>query len=179
MDPPDINLILSLQLLIARAAQKDSLMWWEDESLTPSGKYMLERLFFVNGDMMGRQLALEAAKVRYQAAFSDFNHGVLHLFHLDQTGDVDLNLQGVSLAAIQIPIEAVHSVDDLRQLLLELVDSPMKYQVVGERSNSRLGIKMVDMTSQHDLLQIVKTLAWASLEGEPGKPIFPYIQPTL
>ena len=104
---------------------------------------------------------------------------VLHLFHLDQTGDIDLNLQGFSLSTIPISADAIYSIDELRQLLLEQVGSPMKYQVVGERSNNRLEIKMGDMTSQRDIIHIVKTLAWATLEGERGKPIFPYIQPTL
>ena len=172
------KLILSLQLLIARAAQKDSLSWWEDDALTPSGKYLLERLFIVNPDEAGRKIAIEAAKVRYQAAFGADNH-VLHLFHLDQTGDIELNLQELSLSSVPAPTEPVQSLEVLRHLLLEQVGSPMVYQIVGERSNNRLEIKIGNSSSQPELIDIVKTLAWAALEGEPGKPKFPYIQPTL
>jgi hypothetical protein len=174
----EINTILSLQLLIARAAQKDSLGWWEDDALTPSGKYLLERLFLVDADEAGRKLALEAARVRYHAAFGAEN-SVLYLFHLDQTGDVEHSLQGINLSSIPVPSESIQSIDDLRQLLLEHTGSPMKYQVVGERSNNRLEIKMVDAPSTADLTHIVQTLAWATLESEPGKPVFPFIQQTV
>jgi hypothetical protein len=168
------KLILSLQLLIARAAQKDSLRWWEDDSLTPSGKYLLERLFPVNPEEAGYKLALEAAKVRYQAAFSDTAQ-VLHLFHLDQTGDVEHSMQGIRLSNLPILSEPIQTIDALRHHLLELVGSQMKYQVVSKRPNNCLEIKMGDKSPNPDVIQIVKTLAWATLEGEPGKPIFPYI----
>ena len=98
LDASESKLILSLQLLIARAAQKDSLMWWEDDALTPSGKYLLDRLFFFDADEAGRKLAMEAAKVRYRAAFGAENN-VLHLFHLDQTGDVEYSCQGSAYQA--------------------------------------------------------------------------------
>jgi len=167
--------ILSLQLLIARAAQKDSLKWWEDDSLTPSGKYLLERLFFIDPDEAGRKLALEAARTRYQAAFEGSNN-ILHLFHLDQTGEVELSLQGIRLSTISIPPEPIPSTDILCRMLLERAGSPLKYQVVGERSNNRREIRLINTASNLSVLAIAKTLACASLEGYPGKPIFPYIQ---
>jgi hypothetical protein len=178
LDAHERNLILTFQLLIARAAQKDSLKWWEDDALTPSGKYLLERLFLVDADEASRKLAIEAAKVRFQAAFGNENN-VLHLFHLDQTGDVEHSLQGINLSSIPVPSESIQSIDDLRQMLLEHVGSPMKYQVVGERSSNRLEIKRGEAHSKSDLIHIVKTLAWATLESEPGKPVFPYFQQTV
>lgn len=178
LDDPDRKIILSLQLLIARAAQKDSLKWWEDDSLTPSGKYLLERLFIIDADETGRKLAIEAAKVRFQAAFGN-EKKVLHLFHLDQTGEVEYSLQGIRLSSMPISLRPIQSIDDLRHVLREQIGSPMKYKVIGERSNNRLEIKIRDTPSKFELTDITKTLAWASLEGEPGKPVFPYIQQTL
>jgi len=178
IDVPDRKLILNLQLLIARAAQKDSLKWWEDDSLTPSGKYLLERLFIVDADEAGRKLAIEAAKVRFQAAFGNENN-LLHLFHLDQEGEVEHSLQGISLSSVSVPSEPIQTIENLRHVLVEQVGSPLKYQVIGERSNNRLEIKMGDAPSKSDLTHIVKTLAWAALESEPGKPVFPYIQQIL
>lgn len=177
LENSDRKLILSLRLRIARAAQKDSLKWWEDDSLTPSGKFLLERLFIIDADEAGYKLAIEAAKVRYHAAFGKENND-LHLFHLDQTGDIEHSLQGISLSSLPVSLEPSQSVDSLRHNLLEQIGSPMKYQVVGERSNNRLEIKLGDAHSKFELVDIVKTLAWASLEGEPGKPVFPYIQQT-
>jgi hypothetical protein len=178
LDEPDGKQILSLQLLIARAAQKDSLSWWEDDSLTPAGDYLLERLFMANPGQAGKRLALEAAKVRYHAAFGNENN-VFHLFHLDQTGDVEHNLDELSLSNITLPLEPIQTIDALRQALLEQIGFPMKYQIVGERSNNRLEIKLAGAPSKNDLIHLVKTLAWATLESEPGKPIFPYIQANL
>jgi hypothetical protein len=54
-------------------------------------------------------------------------------------------------------------------MLLEHVGSPMKYQVVGERSNNRLEIKIGEAHSKSDLIHIVKTLAWATLERRAGQ----------
>jgi len=169
--------ILALQLLIARAAQKDSLSWWEDDSLTPSGKYLLERLFMVDPDEVGRRLALEAARVRYRAAFGE-DRKALHLFRLDQTGEVEFDLREVNLSTIPLSSAAIQTIDSLRRLLLEQVGSPMSYEVVGERFSNRWEIKLKDKSLKPDLVQIVKTLAWATLEGEPGKPVFPYIRHT-
>jgi hypothetical protein len=174
----EVNTILGLQLLIARAAQKDSLIWWEDDSLTASGRYLLDRLFIINPEEAGRKLAVEAARVRYLAAFGGENNA-LHLFHLDQTGEIELSLQGIDLSSIPVPADAIKSVEDLRRLLLELVGSPIKYQIVEERSNHRLEIKLGEKSPGPGVLQIVKTLAWAILESKPGKPIFPYIQQVL
>jgi hypothetical protein len=177
LDTKDGELILGLQLLIARAAQKDSLSWWEDDSLTPSGLYLLERLFFVDPNEAGRKLALEAARVRHQAAFGA-EKNVLHLFHLDQTGEIELYLQGISLSPLSIPLEPVKTTENLRQLLLEKNGSHMDYQVIGERPNNRLEIKIGGAHSRPDVIHFAKTLAWATLEGSSGKPVFPYIRET-
>jgi len=41
----DVQLILRLRLLIVRAANRDSLAWWDDEALTAPAGFLLERLF--------------------------------------------------------------------------------------------------------------------------------------
>jgi hypothetical protein len=169
------QVILSLQLLIARAAQKDSLSWWEDDSLTPSGMFLLERLFVVNPGKTGRALALEAARVRYQAAFGVDNN-FIHPFHLDQDGTIAFSLQDFDLSVISFPPDPIISIDALRQQLLDQAGSPLEYQVLGERSNNRLEIKIKSSTTPPTLVDTVKTLTWASLEGQPGKPVFPFIQ---
>jgi hypothetical protein len=96
LDLTEINTILGHQLLIARAAQKDSLNWWENGSPTPSGQYFLERLFSININTTGRRQALEPAKVRHQAAFGSVNSS-LDLFRLDQTAAIELSLQRANL----------------------------------------------------------------------------------
>ena len=171
--------ILCLRLLIARAAQKDSLNWWEDDSLTPAGSFLLERLFLADPGEAGRKLALEAARTRYQAAFNGDGAAALHLFRLDKTGEVEYGLQDVLLTNIQVPSEPITTIDTLRQKLLELTGQPLKYQIVGERTNRCLEIGLKNPTEKLSILDIAKTLAWASLEGNPGQPIFPYITSIL
>jgi len=178
LDVKEKNTILGLRLLVARAAQKDSLNWWEDDSLTRSGSYLLERLFLVDLSETGRKLALEAAKTRYQAAFNRVD-SVIHLFRMDKTGDVEHNLQGMRLENIPIPSEPIPSLDALRLHLLALTGQPPQFQVVGERADHRLEIGMQHMIGKVSILDIANTLAWASLEGKPGQPIFPYIISSL
>ncbi len=173
LDVEGKNTLLGLRLLIARAAQKDSLGWWEDDSLTEAGHYLLERLFLVNPEEAGRKLALEAARTRYQAAFNR-DAAALHLFHLDKTGEIEHRLQGICLADIQPPKEPLLTMDALRQKLFELAGHPLKFQIVGERANHRLEIRIHGASGKTPILDVAKTLAWASLEGKPGQPIFPY-----
>ena len=79
LDNSEIERIIQLRLLIARAAQKDSLHWWEDESLTQAGVFLVERLFIMDASETARKLAIEAARTLYRMAFGD-DRKKLHLF---------------------------------------------------------------------------------------------------
>jgi len=178
LDVKEKNTILGLRLLVARAAQKDSLNWWEDDSLTQAGSYLLERLFLTDPSEAGRKLALEAARTRYQAAFNG-EDSAIHLFRLDKSGDVEHDLQGIRLGDIPLPSEPIPKPDMLRQKLLDLTGQPPQFQIVGERANNRLEIGMQHTVGKISIVNIAATLAWASLEGKPGQPIFPYITSSL
>jgi hypothetical protein len=178
LDVPDKLGLLSLRLLIARAAQKDSLGLWEDDSLTQAGSYLLDRLFLADPIEAGRMLALEAARTRYQAAFNG-EDTVLHLFHLDKTGEVEHGLQGIRLTNVPVPSEPITTQDALRQNLLELTGEPPKFHIVGERANHRFEISVIPSIGNISILNLAKVLAWATLEGKPGQPIFPYISMNL
>ncbi len=79
----DALLLKHIQMIIARAAQSDSMAWWPDDSLTEAGRFMLRRLYpFAPGEQ-AKRLALHAARSRHDSAFSDEN--VLHLFRIDLT----------------------------------------------------------------------------------------------
>jgi hypothetical protein len=175
LDIAEKNKLLSLRLLIARAAQKDSLNWWEDDSLSSAGSYLLERLFSADPGEAGRKLALEAAKNRYEAAFSSDN-AVLHLFHLDNSGDVEYGLQGIRLADIPVPNEPIPTIDALQEKLIALSGPKPLFQIVGERANRCLEINIKNSTNKLSVLDLAQVLAWVSLEGQPGHPIFPFIR---
>jgi hypothetical protein len=165
--------LLSLQYLISRAAQKDSLNWWEDDSLTQAGGYLLERLFPTNPKEAGLKLALEAAKTRYQAAFQGEN-AALHLFRLDKTGEIEHSLIRSRLTDIPVSLEPIGSIETLRQKLFDLTGPSPTYQVLGEHANHRVEIRL-DPSIKPTNLTIAQALTWACLEGIPGKPVFPYI----
>lgn len=169
--------ILGIRLLIARAAQKDSLNWWEDDSLTPAGGYVLERLFLAAPQEAGRKLALEAARTRYQAAFNGENNP-LHLFRLDKTGEIEHGLQDIPIMSVPVPLEPIPTRDMLRQKFLEFTGQPDKFKVIGERANHRMEIRPANPHKKYATLEIVKILAWATLEGEANQPVFPYIMLT-
>ncbi len=167
--------LLALRLLIARAAQKDSLNWWEDDSLSPAGSYLLERLFPADPVEAGRKLALEAAKNRYEAALSSDN-AVCHLFHLDNSGDIEYGLQGIRLADIPVPNEPISTADALQEKLIALLGPKPPFQIVGERANRCIEISIKSSTHRLSALDLAHILSWASLEGQPGHPIFPFIR---
>lgn len=166
--------LLTLQLLIARAAQKDSLNWWEDDSLTPAGLYLLEKLFLFAPTQTGRKLALRAARNRYRAAFAGVE-SAYHLFNLDKSEEVDVHKQQVPIFGVDVPVDPIVSLDALRHLLVEQTGAVTQYEVIGVRAEHRLEIRPKVKPAQDSPLQLAQTLAWATLEGEPGKPVFPYI----
>jgi hypothetical protein len=98
----DVRIILSLRLLIARAANADSLAWWDDESLTPHAGFLLERLFPRAPSLAARSLALRAALARHQAACAH-HEGALHLYRLDVDSRDELVLRFEPLLPIPAP----------------------------------------------------------------------------
>jgi hypothetical protein len=75
---PSQIMLIALHLLLVRAAQKDSLRWWEAESLTQAGGFWVARLFLMDTAETARKLALEAACTRFRMAFGEDKHH-LHL----------------------------------------------------------------------------------------------------
>lgn len=87
-----LDRILQLRLLILRAAQKDSLAWWENESLTQAGGFLADKLFLMDTAETTQQLVMEAARKRYRMAFWE-ERKRLHLFWLDTKGQVEFDLR--------------------------------------------------------------------------------------
>ncbi|MDD5368164.1 MAG: BrxE family protein [Anaerolineaceae bacterium] len=174
LNPDQAKQILQLRFLIARAAQKDSLRWWDDDSLTPAGGFLFKRLFMNAPEAAGRKLAIAAAKARYHAAFNGEDH-MLHLFRLDLAGEVENVLNTIPLTTLSIPDRPITILDGLRQDMDRITGDPTPFQVIAERANSRLEIQVADKEIHSNPLKLAQIFAWASLRGEPGAPIFPYI----
>lgn len=166
--------IVQLRLLIARAAQPDSLAWWEDDSLTPSGSFLLEKAFVFAPEEAGRTLALRAAGYRFQAAFAG-EPDALHLFRLEPTGEVEYGLREVDVMKLKLPAQPIVSIEDLKQQLTGLAGSAPGYKVVSERAEHRIEIRLSDEADRSNPLRLAQIFARAMLEGQPGAPLFPYL----
>lgn len=175
--PEQATAILGLRLLIARAANADGLAWWDDESLTPHAGFLLERIFPMAPAEAARSLALRAAWARHQAACAAGKQA-LHLFHLDADGRDRLALRGQSLSHIAVPRVPISTMDALRNHLLDLVREPAPYTVVRHTATHGLQIEIPPTPAGFPVLQHrARSLAWAYLEGHPGRPVFPFIIP--
>ena len=170
----DARAILSLQLLLARAANKDSLAWWDDESLTPHAGFLLERIFPMAPALAARSLALAAAAARHRAACAG-HEGALHLYRLDLDSQGALALRSVPLLSIPLHQEPIPSIDALKQELLGLLGKPAPYTAVRrtEAGGLQVGIWPTP-AGVSALLHRAQTLAWAYLEGAPSEPVFPF-----
>jgi len=172
--PEDARTVLRLRLLIARAASKDSLGWWDDHSLTPEASFILERIFPMQPSLAARNLALTAARARHRAACPS-NQGIAHLYRLDLDGQDELAVRSVSPLAVAFPDEPIESVDQLRKHLTEVLGSPMSYQVLRRIDTQGFQIAVPPTPAGvAPLLHRARTLAWAYLEGAPRQPVFPY-----
>jgi hypothetical protein len=172
LSPEDAQGILALRLLIARAANSDSLAWWDDSALTPAADFVLERLFPIAPALAGRALALKAALARHDAVCPS---GTLHLYRLDSDGQDRLALRTIALDAVTVPDGPITSLDELREQLLALTKRPMAYTVVDRRPNGSVVVNPGQAPSGiHPARHRARALAWAYLEGTSQIPVFPY-----
>ncbi len=169
--------ILELRLLIARAANSDSLGWWDDESLTQHAHFLLERIFPMAPAGAARNLSLRAALARHQSALTA-NSKVQHLFRLDTDRQDELLLRHQSTLLVDLPDGPIKTVDDLRVHLLSVVQKPPSYTVIRRSPTHGLEIEIPPTPAGiPGLNHRARSLAWAYLEGEPGRPVFPFIIP--
>ncbi len=59
--------VLQARAIVARFGQRDALAWWDDESLMPSGEFVMNRLFPRTASYAQAEVAIEAATLRHQA----------------------------------------------------------------------------------------------------------------
>jgi hypothetical protein len=179
MGPPNNSIIretheiLSLRLLIARAANSDSLAWWDDDALTPHARFVLERLFPVAPLLAARSLALVAATARHQAACPAST--MLHLYRLDADNKDRLAVRHTPLLPIGFPEQPIMTTDALRAHLSRLSGGPLPFTVIRRMETGALQIQIPSgPPDMSPMLHRARALAWAYLEGAPGQPVFPY-----
>jgi hypothetical protein len=172
LTPEESHTILGLRLLVARAANRDSLAWWDDESFTTHAGFLLERIFPMAPPLAARSLALAAALARHQAACTERD---LHLYRLDPDNQDKLTLRFAPLLPIPVPEEPITTLETLRQHLLNLTGETVPYIIVRETGAHGLQIEPLPCPpGVSPLAHRARTLAWAYLEGAPGEPVFPF-----
>ncbi len=170
-----LSRILQLQLLIARAGQNDSMRWWEDDSLTDSGGYLLERLFPFAPHTQGRKLALLSAKNRHDAVLG-IEAQVFHLFSFGFDDERDPGSSEIDLADLELPNGPIRSINELEtQLSVILAGTPSQTNSNTVSNNYRV---LIEMPANSGTIDAANQLAWAYLQAEPGKPVFPYFKET-
>jgi len=174
LPPHEAITILSLRLLIARAGGTDSLGWWEDESFTPHASFVLERLFPIDPPLTARSLALRAAAARHRAACADLS-GALHLYRLDADARDRLALRFASLEPVPCPEGPITTMEALRAHLASLIGRPATCRVLRRTLSAGLQIDILPAPPGGSfMVWRACALAWAYLEGKPGRPVFPY-----
>lgn len=169
----DARVILALRLLIARAANSDSLAWWEDEALTLPGAFVLEKVFPVAPPLAARNLALHAALARHQAACPGSR--ALHLYRLDRDNQDGLALRRVSSLSVDIAGSPITSIAALEDTVRALIGGPFRYRALRRTPSNGLEIEIPPPpTGVSPLLHRARSLAWAYLEGAPRAPVFPF-----
>lgn len=174
IDPGDLQTILRLRLLIARAANRDSLGWWDDEVMTAPAGFLLERLFPVAPPLATRSLALRAAFARHQGACAGIE-GALHLYKLDADNADGLAVRNVPLLPVPYPEAPITTMDTLREHLSALLGRPASCKVVQRRIGGAMQIAIPPCPAGvWAPLHRAESFAWAYLEGAPGQPVFPF-----
>jgi hypothetical protein len=175
ISPEEARVILSLQLLLARAANKDGLAWWDDESLTPHAGFLLGRIFPLAPALAARSLALSAARARHQAALDSYARATC-LYRLDSDNRDQVALRSTPLLPISVPDEPIRSMDVLERHLRDVLGEPATYVV--ERSTEAHGLQIEIPPAPagvSPMLHQAQTLAWAYLEGAPEQSVFPFV----
>lgn len=122
--------------------------------------------------LTAKNLALEAAMMRHQAAFAEIASPV-HLFHLDDQRHDFLTWRHRRQAR-NIDLSApIPDLDRLRERLLDIIGYEPAYQVVG-RPLQDGGLRIRPIGNPRDMLEKAQVLAWAYLESKPGHPVFPF-----
>jgi len=172
LTPQETRTILGLRLLIARAANKDSLAWWNDESFTTPAGFLLDRIFPMAPPLAARSLSLAAAIARHRAACTE---ETLHLYRLDSDNQDGLALRFEPLLPVPVLEKPITTLEALRQHLLDLTGNPAHYTIIREMSTHGLQIEIPSCPpGASPLAHRAQTLAWAYLESAPGAPVFPF-----
>ncbi len=166
---------LRLCLAIARAGCKDSLAWWDDESLSEAGLFSLKRLFPRTFRSAAFQLALQSARTKHDGVLKAAQIGnARHL--LEASGEIAAD-------------ELAATIDDLWSTLsppiLDRAELRCRLESVGGSLPAlppKLGAQLEGVVDMSGVLRglagpdVDKTMAAAYLLGDRGKLVLPFVR---
>lgn len=168
-DADGLETILRLRAIVCRAAQGDSLRWWDDESLTPYARVILDPLFPRTASTAALNIALGAARLRYRAAFAMSNTRVLHLFALDD--ETEMSLVDAEPAGITLDENPIPDAEAFRRVL---GSDWRDYDIVDRGAAGLLEIRPRGVKLE-DAVETARALASAHAGG-PGAAVFPFVR---
>ena len=168
--------VLRLRLLIARAAQRDSLAWWTDESLTPGANTLLGRVFPRSADRARVRLALRAGLARHRGVLAR-EPGAIHLFDLGGAAEfaIDRVLLGEELPTY--PSAPITSRGALRRLLTDAGVKINGVEDFGDAYSNDLAaphVVEVAVSPGQPLAEVAVALAAAYLRGPGDAAVYPF-----
>lgn len=178
LTPDEAELIWRLRLAVVRAAQPDSLYWWDDRSLTPDAEFVTERLFSRRPQLAAARIALATALVRHRAAIP----AVSRLIHLFDFGDeIEYELEAVKLTEAWLP-SSFQTANALLDFVGQIVPDDSGYSCeIDGTLDTHTGPLEIWLALDNDprLKRIVAeasalTLAYAT--GGLQRPVFPYLR---
>jgi len=164
--------ILQLRLIIARAAQSDSMRWWADNSLTPDATLLLDRLFPRSIEQSRKRLALHAARARHHAEL-DSMPGAVHLFDLGDVVEFEIAKRFQHDSFPDFPASSITSIEELTATLADLLGHSSPRPVNREQTGR---VREIEIDRQLTPFQAAELLAWSYLANDAGGPVLPFFR---
>jgi hypothetical protein len=163
--------IAVIALLVARAGQKDSLGWWDDESLTDAGRFALSKIFPRNPGRAALRLAFESAKGRHAGVLAAA--GVTHATTLLDLAEPFVEDLSSTSNPWSTPIATP---EDFRHELLACAPDAARVRVPSPDLTGLLDLTALAGHGAEKLVERAVTLAAGYLLGQTAKPVFPFIR---
>lgn len=166
------NHFARIALLIARAGAKDGLNWWDDDSLTTAGEFVLSRIFPRKWKPISCRLATKAAQEKHEgAARAAGLENVVTLFSSTYS-PAALEIA----AADEIVSSPFTSMDEFKTRLTTICPRVAEFNVPQPQASGLLDVsgfaKDVDPYAE----TLVAAFASGYTRAQAGQPVFPFIR---
>lgn len=175
MSPSSIERTVRLALLIIRAGERDSLKWWDDESLSEAGLFALSRILPRNPNAAAVRLAYLAARERHRGMLASAGiPGATTLLDFVEVALSEPQERSSAVAAVRE--EPITSVGQLRTLLQEVAPEVRTIELPAPSGNGLLDLSDLVGRATPGPQVRAALLAAGYLQGQVGKLVVPYLR---